>query len=314
MRHLEKKFNGRVVGTTPLYSEVNELPLALGRFLIEDDELSMDNVAVIASHVAEELFPFENPLGKTLRLDRFFYQVVGVMHDRMPTGGTGGSQAAEDYNNDVYIPLSTCKARFGETITVRQAGSFQREQVNLSQVTLTVSDIDKVRPTGAVIEAIMGKHIKPDWAVTVPLDKLEQAENEKRRFTQLLVLIASISLFVGGIGIMNIMLATVTERTREIGIRRALGAKRRDITMQFLIEAVVQTSLGGMLGIMVGLCIVFAVPWLSQQVWNVHLPAKVHVPAIFLSLLVAVSVGVIFGLYPARRAALLDPIEALRHE
>ncbi len=113
---------------------------------------------------------------------------------------------------------------------------------------------------------------------------------------------------------MNIMLATVTERTREIGIRRALGAKRRDITMQFLIEAVVQTSLGGLLGVIMGLLIVFTVPPLSEWIWNAPLPAKIHVPAIFLSLIVAISVGVIFGLYPARRAAMLDPIEALRHE
>jgi putative ABC transport system permease protein len=314
MRRYAVKFNGRVVGTTPEYAQVNELPLALGRFLVEEDERTMDNVAVIGSNVAESMFPFENPLGKTIRLDRFFYVIVGVMHDRMPTGGTGGSQAAEDYNDDVYIPLSTCKARFGETITVRQAGSYLREQVNLHQVTLTVCDTDKVRPTGEVIKTMLSRHVKPDWAVTVPLDKLEAAEREKSRFTRLMAMIASISLFVGGIGIMNIMLATVTERTREIGIRRALGAKRRDITMQFLIEAVVQTSLGGLLGVVTGLLVIFVVPMLSERVLNEHLPAKVHVPAIFLSLMVSIGVGVAFGLYPAWKASRLDPIEALRHE
>jgi putative ABC transport system permease protein len=118
---------------------------------------------------------------------------------------------------------------------------------------------------------------------------------------------------VGGIGIMNIMLATVTERTREIGIRRALGAKRRDITMQFLVEAVVQTTVGGMVGAVVGLGIVLVVPW-AVSLRDINLPAKIHVPSIFLSLAVAVTVGVLFGWYPARRAALLDPIEALRHE
>jgi putative ABC transport system permease protein len=112
---------------------------------------------------------------------------------------------------------------------------------------------------------------------------------------------------------MNIMLATVTERTREIGIRRALGAKRKDITMQFLIEAVVQTSLGGILGAIAGLSIVFVVPWITSLL-SLNLPAKVHVPSIFLSLAVAVTVGVLFGWYPARRASMLDPIEALRHE
>src|SRR5688572_24947331 len=129
----------------------------------------------------------------------------------------------------------------------------------------------------------------------------------------LLVLIAGISLLVGGIGIMNIMLATVTERTREIGIRRALGAKRRDITFQFLIEAIAQTSLGGLLGVLLGLAIVFGVPWLGQTM-GYNLPAKLHIPSVYLGLGFAVAVGVLFGLYPAWRASRLDPIEALRHD
>ena len=126
--------------------------------------------------------------------------------------------------------------------------------------------------------------------------------------------IASISLLVGGIGIMNIMLATVTERTREIGIRRALGAKRRDITLQFLIEAVVQTTVGGFVGVVGGLSLVYLVPLLAERFFGSNLPTKLNISSIFLSLGVAVGVGVAFGLYPARRAALLDPIEALRHE
>jgi putative ABC transport system permease protein len=313
IRRLERMHTGRIVGTTPEYADVNHLELAAGRFLVHEDGLLMRNVAVIGSEVARDLFPFADPIDDTLRIGSYFYRVVGVIQERMPTGGTGGSQAAEDYNHDVYIPLETTRARFGDQIVIRQAGSFMREQVELSQVTVTVSDIDHVRPTGDVIRDIMGRHLKPDWAVTVPLDRLEEAERAKKRYQMLLVLIASISLLVGGIGIMNIMLATVTERTREIGIRRALGAKRRDITMQFLIEAVVQTSLGGILGAVAGLSIVFVVPWLASLL-DFNLPAKVHVPSIFLSLAVAVTVGVLFGWYPARRAALLDPIEALRHE
>jgi putative ABC transport system permease protein len=314
IRRLERMHNGRTVGTTPEYADVNQLELARGRFLVPEDGLRMMNVCVIGSAVAHSLFPFGDPLGETVRLGPNFYRVVGVIRERVPTGGTGGSQSAEDYNHDVYIPLETCNARFGEQIMVRASGAFMREQVALSQVTLTVASIDKVRSTGDVIRQILSDHTKNDWAVTVPLDRLEEAERAKQRYKWLLMAIASISLGVGGIGIMNIMLATVTERTREIGIRRALGAKRRDITLQFLVEAVVQTSVGGMLGVVVGLSVVFAVPAVAAWLFESKLPAKVDVESIFLSLAVAVTVGVLFGWYPARRASLLDPIEALRHE
>jgi putative ABC transport system permease protein len=315
IRRLAKMHNGRVVGTTPGYQEIHELDLAAGRFLIEEDDAKLKNVAVLGSTVCDKLFPFENPLGQTVRLGSYFYTVIGVLKDRMPAGGSGGASHAEDFNNDVYIPLKTCRARYGEKITIRQSGSFLREQVELSQVTITAANTDQVRPLGNVIDGLLTqRHLRKDTAVTVPLDRLEEAERAKDRYKMLLVLIAGISLIVGGIGIMNIMLATVTERTREIGIRRALGAKRRDITLQFLVEAVVQTSVGGLFGVGVGLGIVFVVPWLSRIIWEWNLPAKVHVPSIFLSLAVAVGVGVLFGLYPARRAALLDPIEALRHE
>jgi len=170
-----------------------------------------------------------------------------------------------------------------------------------------------VRPTGDVVRSLLARHLKNDWALTVPLDRLEEAERTQQRYEVLLFFIAGISLFVGGIGIMNIMLATVTERTREIGIRRALGAKRRDITLQFLIEAVAQTTLGGLIGMIFGLILVYAIP-VCAQMFKSNVPAKLHVPSIFLSLAVSIVVGVLFGLYPAWRASRLDPIEALRHE
>jgi putative ABC transport system permease protein len=315
-RRLDRMQNGRLVATTPEYAEVNKVQLASGRFFTDNDDHYMVNVAVLGSEVADGLFPFENPLGQSVRIDKYFYKVVGVLRTRMPTGAVGGTtQAAEEFNNDIYIPLHTCKARFGEKVFLRQSGSWTGEQVELHQVTLTINEMEGVRPAGTVVRDLMERyHLKSDYAVTVPLDRLEAAEREKDRFTRLLVIIASISLLVGGIGIMNIMLATVTERTREIGIRRALGAKRRDITLQFLVEAVVQTSVGGLVGVTLGLATVFLIPiaykWFSSQ----PLPAQVNVNSIFYSLGVSVCVGVAFGWYPARRAALLDPIEALRHE
>src|SRR5262249_9910619 len=323
IRNLQYMLNGRVVATTPEYADVHSpLPIAAGRFLTEDDDHNMLNVAVLGSNTADRLFPFGDPLGQSVRIGNYFYRIVGVLKDRMPTGGSGGSLAAEEFNNDVYIPLQTCKVRFGERIAIRQSGSWSGEQVQLSQVTLTVGnippgpeDMEKVRPTGEVIRQLLERyHQKNDWVVTVPLDRLEQAEREKERLTILLAIIASISLLVGGIGIMNIMLATVTERTREIGIRRALGAKRRDITLQFLIEAVVQTTVGGLSGVIFGLAVVLCVPTIAQFIFDSHLPAKINVPSIFLSVGVSVAVGVGFGLYPSWRAAKLDPIEALRYE
>ncbi|MCI0638230.1 MAG: ABC transporter permease [Gemmataceae bacterium] len=323
IRRMQYMHRGRVVGTTAAYQNINKIQLVMGRFLVDADEeegdgddVGMRNVCVLGSDVAEAMFPFESPLGQTVVLNKHLFVVVGVLAERMPTGAVGGSSvSAEEFNNDVYIPLRTCRGRYGERIYIRQSGARSGEQVELHQVTLTVTDMDQVRTTGdAVRDLLERNHLKKDWGVTVPLDRLEAAERQKQRFTVLLVFIASISLFVGGIGIMNIMLATVTERTREIGIRRALGAKRRDITFQFLIEAIVQTSVGGLFGVLLGLGIVYGVPYAAEQFFNSHLPAKLHVLSIFLSLGVSICVGVLFGWYPAQRASRLDPIEALRHE
>jgi putative ABC transport system permease protein len=312
--HLENTINGRVVATLPEYQEVNELALASGRFLTENDNHYMLNFCVLGSRIADKLFAFEDPLGQSVRIEHYYYKVVGVLKDRIPRGSSG-SQSAENFNLDVYLPLATCKARFGEKIYNRQSGSRSGEMVQLSQVVLTVTDMDKVRPSADVVRELLERyHLKRDTVVTIPLDRLEEAERAKERYTALLAGIAGISLVVGGIGIMNIMLATVTERTREIGIRRALGAKRRDITLQFLIEAIVQTSVGGLVGVVLGLGFVFLAPLVWMWVAGSHLPAMVNVNSIFYSLAVSVGVGVIFGWYPARRAARLDPIEALRHE
>jgi putative ABC transport system permease protein len=315
VRYLDRMANSRVIATTPEYTEVNKLEMARGRFIVERDDEDMENVCVLGSEVADKLFPFEDALGKAVGMKNQFFKVIGVIKERMPTGGSGGSQAAEEYNRDVYIPIRTSRGRFGGIIFTRSSGSRSAEKVDISQVTLTVASIDQVRPVGDAIRGMLEyEHPRRDWAVTVPLDRLEEAERAKNRFTNLLVLIASISLVVGGIGIMNIMLATVTERTREIGIRRALGAKQKDITLQFLVEAVVQTTVGGICGVLLGLGMVYSVPVVWKWVAGAPLPAAIHVPSIFLSLGVSVGVGVLFGWYPARRAARLDPIEALRHD
>ena len=307
----------RVVGTGPRYATLYGLgdKVASGRFIVESDEHPAPlNICVLGSEAARSLFPGEDPINKVIRFQRknAAFTVVGVLKDRMPN--TSGAEI-ETYDLDVYIPLVSCKALLGETAVNFSAGSRSAEQVQFSHIILTVERMDQVRPTADMVTAQLEQFHrgKRDWKVSYPLDKLEQAERTRDRYRLQMAAIAGISLLVGGIGIMNIMLATVTERTREIGIRRALGAKRGDVTFQFLVEALVQTTIGGLIGVALGFTIIFATPPIAAK-FGTHFPAKVHEPSVFLAFFASVGVGVLFGWYPSRRAARLDPIEALRHE
>ena len=310
IRRLQYFLDGRVVGTTHDYAEFNLLEIDRGRFLSAADNDKYQNYAVLASETAKRLFPYEDPIGQSVKLGSDYYTVVGVTKERQSSAGIGNSLAAQDFNKDVYIPLNTCRVRFGEKIVNSRSGSMEAEETQLSQVTLQVGSIEQVQPSVPVIKAAYEfAHPKKDVEMTVPYDLLLEAQRAARQFSIILGTIAAISLLVGGIGIMNIMLATVTERTREIGIRRALGAKRRDITQQFLIETVVLSGVGGLLGVSLGIAIpqiiVYFIP--DQK-------AFVTGTSVMLAFSISVAIGILFGLYPARRAALMDPIEALRHE
>ncbi|MGE3309988.1 MAG: ABC transporter permease, partial [Limisphaerales bacterium] len=211
-------------------------------------------------------------------------------------------------NND-YSPLGTSRTRFGEVLVRRSAGSFEAEEVQLHQITVQMRDTPAVETADPQIKALLDHaHEETDFEIIVPLQLLRQAEQTKRIFNIVLGSIAAISLLVGGIGIMNIMLANVTERTREIGVRRALGAKRRDITRQFLVETVVLSVGGGLIGVVVGVLTPFLVSQLSDM------KTIVTVWSVVLAFGISGAVGIVFGLYPARAAARLDPIDALRHE
>jgi len=302
--------DGRVVGTTEDYADFNLLRIAKGRFLTATDNEKYENFAVLASETAEKLFPYEDPLEQSIKLGADYYTVVGITEKRESSGGIGGSLAAQDYNRDVYIPLNTCRLRFGERIIDTRSGSMQAEETQLSQITVQVGSMDEVLATVPLIEgAYEAYHPKKDVEMVVPLDLLVAEQKRARQYSIILGTIAAISLLVGGIGIMNIMLATVTERTREIGIRRALGAKRRDITQQFLIETVTLSGVGGLLGVALGFTIPLVIIYFIKDQ-----KAIVTGSSVMMSFCISVAIGIIFGIYPARRAALMDPIEALRHE
>jgi putative ABC transport system permease protein len=308
-RYLERKFEGRVVGVKPNFPKLNGLRVARGRFIEDRDGESFANVAVLGADTAEKLFPFENPIGRSVRIEKQYFQVVGVTQRHSASSGAGSNRASQDLNDDVYIPFDTDWARFGKVLTYERAGTWEAEKLEISELTVNVADVAHVKETARIIDGLIKQfHKKEDTTMFVPPDLLERIEQAQRTFTLVLGAIASISLMVGGIGIMNIMLATVTERTREIGVRRALGAKRSDITWQFLVETVVLTAGGGLLGVAVGISLSHLVSRLFE------LPTIVALWSPLLALGVSVVVGVLFGVYPARSAAMLDSIEALRHE
>ena len=303
--------DARILGTTPGFAEVKPIRVRPGgRFLSADDEERMANVAVLTEGAARALFGFQQALGQPLLIGEGAYRVVGVLHSQDSGAARAGASGSADQNRDIYIPLSAARSRFGEIQEVPGSGGRRYERVELSEVTLAVADEDLVRPTAAMVRELLARtHAKQtDFQVHVPLELLAQAEHEKRIWNIVLGSIAGISLLVGGIGIMNIMLATVTERTREIGIRRAIGAKQRDIIRQFLFETTVLSTTGGLLGIVVGV----ALPIIVTQVLGVQ--TMTSIGSIFLAFGISVATGIIFGVYPAYKAASMNPIEALRHQ
>jgi putative ABC transport system permease protein len=320
-----RQLSANVIGCTRDHFDLNNLEIARGRWINEKD--NRENVIVLADGTARRLFPQSNPIGQKVRVESDVYKVIGQTKPRNASAAIGGSLEARDYAFDAYIPLETFRHRVGDQIMTRtgEGFNFKGEIVELTQITLTVADIEQVDETVAIIERLLKKyHDQEDYAVVVPKELLRQAERTRSMFNAMLVVIAGISLLVGGIGIMNIMLATVTERTREIGIRRALGAKRRDITQQFLVETLVLTGGGGLLGVCCGLmcgpffhfakAIILAMsPDLLPPIIYTLEP-RIALWSVLLSIFISLGVGLLFGLYPARRAAGMNPIDALRHE
>lgn len=329
-KYKDRTVEGRLVGCTPEYAQTTRLEIDRGHFISDAENFQREPVCVLASDVAAAMFPYEDPIGKRVYLPEHtdFYRVIGVLKFRNDSAAIGGSLEAQSFRSDIYIPIKTLQQRIGDTVVRRAGASFSGEVIQLNQITVTVNSIDDVKSTAALIENALASHDEmEDIGVVVPLELLEQAKTTRLMFMVFMGLVAAISLLVGGIGIMNIMLATVTERTREIGIRRALGAKQKDIISQFLVEAAVLSVVGGITGILAGIFCKPAIVWTRNFVASAYpdtmaaLPEVVRnvTPAIVpesipIAFGISIMVGIVFGMFPAIRAAQMNPIEALRHE
>jgi putative ABC transport system permease protein len=287
--------NTRIIGVTPVYQEVHNFFVAYGDFILPEDEKNQARVAVLGQDVVVELFPSgEDPIGKTIKIKNIPFRVIGIMEKK----GQSGFQNLDD---QVFIPLSTAQNRvFGEeslgSISVQVRSEEEMDSVSEQIKSLLLFRHNISNPEEA------------DFFIMNQADILETMGQVSSTFTLLLGGIAAISLLVGGIGIMNIMLVSVTERTREIGLRKAVGAKRRDILLQFLIESTVLSLFGGILGLFTGVVGSYILSLAGG--W----PFIVTLNSILLAFLFSAAVGIFFGIYPARKASLLSPMEALRYE
>jgi len=295
-----KSDDSNVIGITPSYFRMARYDLAEGSFISEIDQKDYEQVCVIGSRVKQKLFGTQSPLGQSLKIDKLWFTVVGVLADNNLTKDEFEGVKLQDFSNDIYIPLATALKKF----------EFKRFESELDETVLSIKNTEALKSSAVLISQVLANtHGKADdYSIVVPRELLEQNQRTQRIFNIVMSCIAGISLLVGGIGIMNIMLANILERTREIGVRRAIGARRRDIWQQFLIEALTISFLGGLIGVLFGFIVSRVVALYAE--WNTVVTGT----SIAMSFGVSAAVGLIFGLYPAVRASRLDPVEALRYE
>jgi putative ABC transport system permease protein len=306
--HESRRLDTDIVGTVPWYAEVNNATVLRGSFLTQAHLEQRAGVCVLGKDAAAGLFPLGDALGSVVLQGELRFKVVGIVTS-FARGEFGGKKLQGNPNSEVYIPLTTMNLFFGPNTIHHSGGSFTAERVELHELTVEVASLEEVRRVeGVVAQILKGSHSKDDYQIIVPLQLLVQARRTQWIFSIVLGSIAAISLLVGGIGIMNITLATVMERTREIGIRRAMGAKRRHIIFQFLTETLLLALIGGGVGIALGVL----APYLVQKLAGMR--TIVSIWSLALAFGISAAVGIVFGIYPAYRAANMDPIEALRHE
>jgi putative ABC transport system permease protein len=300
-KYADKSSKVTVIGITPAIQKILNYQTDKGQFLTVDQYQRQLKVCILGSAVARSLFGYDDPLAQSVKLGDQWFEVIGVLQNKALFTETVGELAARDLNNDVYIPLSTFTRR------IPRDNQFSSE---VKQLTVKLDKSDRLVESAAVIRSILFRrhYSNDDFSIIVPYELLKQEEKERRIYNLLLASIAAISLVVGGIGIMNIMLASVLERTNEIGIRRAIGGKKSDIMSQFITEAVVLSISGGIIGVILGITLSL----------GISLVTDVHTSLTFYSIIIAFSfsviVGITFGYLPAKNAANLKPIESIRHE
>ena len=289
-------------GVRPSYSIIHSLRLEEGKFFDESDDAASATVCVLGESAKVNIFGYGSAIGKFVKVNDAWMEVVGVLKEQLMAGSTNSGGAMQDLNNIIYIPLNTFQYRFFD-----QSGSMKDD---LDGIEIRLKENADSIEVAKVVTAVLNNthHNVQDFTVTIPAALLAQQQRTQTIFTYVMVAIAAISLLVGGIGIMNIVLATVMERTREIGIRRSIGARRFDIVRQFLTESVLISVAGGLLGIAFG----FFLAWLIAQ--TAEWKTIVTTASVVIAFGVSVAVGVIFGIYPAMKASRINPIDALRYE
>ena len=295
-KHVNQSLN--IHGITPLYQEANNWYVQMGRFITDNDLERRDPVCVIGSEVHKDLFQLQDPIGLELRIGKERFTVIGVMEEK------GNSMASEGWDNRVIIPLTAMEIRFigkfkGWMYLFCQAETYEKVEQAVAEIKIAMR---QQHGSEKYFEFFTAKEI------------IKQVGTVSRIIQILLGGVASVALFVGGIGIMNIMLVSVTERTREIGLRKAIGARRLDILTQFLIEAIVLSVCGGLIGIFIGSSLASISGLIISKLMKASWPAIVSIEAALIAFSVSAFIGVFFGLYPANKAAGLMPTEALRHE
>ena len=301
----EQSVELRIVGTTPDWFELVPRDTIAGRVLLQRDIDSAANVCVLTESGARKLLAGSSVIGESVRVDGDLYTVIGIVKNE----SAGSGARTPDSEVDAYVPLNVARERYTDLNIRRASGSFQAEQVELHRILVAVDNIENVESVAEGIHRMMDIfHPDGDYELFVPLAVLRAARAQANIWKWTLFSIAAISLLVGGIGIMNIMLASVTERTREIGIRRAIGAKKKQIVSQFLVETIVLSAVGGLIGTIVGPAIALGITAMSG------IDTVIPLYSIILAVGISGGIGVVFGLYPAVRAANLDPIVALRHD